>query len=116
MILYITAKKGNALLSTNLRVRNPQGEYPDSLLFQLLFFHGTVPRSTVYLLQVMTVIDSTRMRRNGYHYYVGDDISNFRFPDKKLLDLGNPLSSRESENLMLVETGLTSEEIGENCS
>jgi DNA-binding CsgD family transcriptional regulator len=53
------------------------------------------------------------MRKQGYHYYVGNDLSNFRFPDQKLLDIGNPLSNREFEILLLIESGLTSEEIGE---
>lgn len=106
------AGTGTALLSMNLRIRNSRGEYPD-LLFQLFFFHKTVPYKTVYLLQVMTDIGSFNMRKQGYHYYVGNDLTNFRFPDQKLLDIGNPLSNREFEILLLIESGLTSEEIGE---
>ena len=105
------AKKGKALLSIDLRIRNSMGEYPN-LLFQLYFMYSPV-HSTVFLFQVHTDIDSFKKRKHGYHYYVGDDFSNFRFPDEKLLALGNPLSVREFEIVKLIESGLSSEEIAE---
>ena len=103
------AKKGKALLSIDLRIRNSAGAYPN-LLFQLFFMYSPV-YSTVFLFQVHTDIDSFKKRKYGYHYYVGDDFSNFRFPDEKLLALGNPLSEREFEIVKLIESGLSSEEI-----
>ena len=105
------AKKGSALLSTNIRIRNLQGEYPD-LLFQLNFMYSE-QYNTVFLFQVHTDIDSFRNRKHGYHYYVGTDFSNFRYPDEKLLAIGNPLSDREFEIVKLIESGLGSEEIAE---
>jgi len=104
------AEKGKAFLSINLRIRNELGEYPD-LLFQLYFFYVTVPYRTVFLLQVHTNIESFRKRKHGYHYYVGNDFSNFRFPDDELLQIGNPLSDREFEILRLIEAGLNSTKI-----
>lgn len=108
-----SAGKGNALMSSNIRLRNSRGEYPD-LLFQLFFFCGTFPYKTVYIIQVMTELSSFKSRKQGFHYYVGDDLFNFRFPDDKLLDLGNPLSNREFEILMLIDSGLTSEQTGKS--
>jgi hypothetical protein len=73
------AKKGSALLSINIRIRNSLGEYPD-LLFQLYFMYSA-QYNTVFLFQVHTDIDSIKIRKHGYHYYVGTDFSNFRYPD-----------------------------------
>ena len=104
-------QNGRAFLSINLRIRNSRGEYPD-LLFQLYFFYS-VPFKTVFLFQVHTNIETFKKRKHGYHYYVGDDFSNFRFPDEKLLQIGNPLSDREFEIVRMIESGLSSEEVAE---
>jgi hypothetical protein len=103
------AKKGSALLSINIRIRNSRGEFPD-LLFQLYFMYSA-KYNTVFLFQVHTDIETFKKRKNGYHYYVGNDFSNFRFPDEELLNIGNPLSDREFEIVRLIESGLSSEEI-----
>ena len=105
------AKRGTALLSTNIRIRNHLGEYPD-LLFQLYFMYSE-PFHTVFLFQVHTDLGSFKKRKHGYHYYVGSDFSNFRFPDDELLAIGNPLSDREFEIVRLIESGLSSEEVAE---
>ena len=62
------AKKGSALLSINLRIRNAQGEYPD-LMFQLYFMYSA-QFHTVLLFQVHTNLDYLEKRKHGYHYYV----------------------------------------------
>ena len=103
------AKKGNAYLSINLRIRNSQGKYED-LLFQLYFFYSKI-YSTVFLFQVHTNIESFKKRKHGYHYYTGNDLSYFRYPDQDLLIMGNPLSDREFEIVKLIAEGLTSEQI-----
>jgi hypothetical protein len=105
------AKKGSALLSINIRIRNYLGEYPD-LLFQLYFIYSE-QFNTVFLFQVHTDLESFKKRKHGYHYYVGTDFSNFRYPDEKLLAIGNPLSDREFEIVRLIESGLSSDEIAE---
>ena len=105
------AKRGTALLSTNIRIRNHLGEYPD-LLFQLYFMYSE-PFNTVFLFQVHTDLESFKKRKHGYHYYVGNDFSNFRYPDEALLAMGNPLSDREFEIVRLIESGLSSEEVAE---
>ena len=106
------AGKGNALLSINIRIRNSDGEYPD-LLFQLYFFYSEVPHKSCFLFQVHTDISSFKHRKDGYHYYVGNDFSNFRYPDDNLLKIGNPLSNREFEIIKLIASGLNSEQVAE---
>jgi len=105
------AKQGNAYLSTNIKIRNSQGIYED-LLFQLYFFYSKI-YSTVFLFQVHTNIESFKKRKHGYHYYTGNDLSNFRFPDEDLLMIGNPLSDREFEIVKLIADGLTSDQIAD---
>jgi len=107
---FYQAEKGSAVLSTNLRIRNPLGGFTD-MVFQLYIFYSTLPYKSVFLLKVHTNIEWFKMRKNGYHYYVGNDLSNFRYPDEKLLMIGNPLSDREFEIVKLIESGLTTEQI-----
>lgn len=108
--LYM-AKKGRTLLSTDIRIRNSRGEYPN-LLFQLFFLYSESFK-TVLLFQVHTDIDSFKSRKHGYHYYVGDDFSNFRYPDEELLMMGNPFTDREFEIIKLIEKGLNTQQIAE---
>jgi len=105
-------RKGSALLSTNLRMRNPLGYYSD-LLLQCYLFYSDSPIRTVYLLQIHTNIDGFIKIKNKNHYYVGNDLSNLRFPDKELLTTGNSLTDREFEIVKLIAAGLSSEQIAE---
>jgi hypothetical protein len=116
------AGKGNAVQSMNIRIRNCLGEYPD-LLFQLYFFYSIKPHNTVYTLQVYTNIESFKIKRksfkirkSGYHYYFGNDLSYFRYPDSSLLMTGNPLSEHEFEVVKLISQGLSSVEIAGKLS
>jgi len=105
-------KTGNSILSANMKMRNPKGFYSE-ILYQCYLFYNEFPRRTVYDLQVHTNIDSFKMRKPGYHYYVGDDPSYFRYPDDELLEIGTPYSKREMEIIHLIELGLSSEEIAQ---
>ncbi len=109
--LYI-AERGRCMLSTNLRISNRNGNYPDHL-FQLFLFYSTIPHKSVFLLQVLTNIESFKKRRDGFHYYVGNDLSHFRYPDEDLLKMGHPFSAREFEIIKLIKMGLSSVQIGE---
>jgi len=51
------------------------------------------------------------MDSKRFHYYLGDDLSNFRFPDNELLAESPPFSRREFEILQLIEMGYRSEQI-----
>lgn len=106
------AKNGNSLLSVNMKLLNPKGTYSE-ILFQCYLFYGEIPHKTVYDLQIHTNIDKFKMRKNGFHYYIGNDLSLFKYPDEKLLQLGNIYTKREFEIIKLIEAGMNSEEIAE---
>ena len=106
----LSEKNGDALLSTNFKMRSPVGHYTN-LLVQCYIFYSDSPVKTVYLLQIFTDIEGTKKNKNVFHYYVGNDLSNLRYPDEELLKIGNPLSDREFEIIRLIETGLNSEQI-----
>jgi len=109
--LYI-AEKGNLLLSSSMRIRNAKGEYSNVLLQNYLFY-TTIPYKTVFFLKIHTNIDWFKKIKNGYHYYIGNDLSFFRYPDKKLLMMGNVFSNREFEIIKLIGSGLSSEQVAE---
>ena len=109
----LLAHKGSALLSTNIRMQKPDQSYADHL-FQCYMFFSPTPHEAVYYMQVNTNIDAYPIKKDSFHYYVGNDISLFRFPDEELLSYGHHLTAREFEILKLVATGLTSSEVAEN--
>jgi hypothetical protein len=107
-----TSGKGHTVLSTNFRMRIPSGEYSDFLIQNYLFY-TTIPYKTVFFLKIHTNIDWHKKIKHGYHYYIGDDLSYFRYPDDEMLMRGNVFSYREVEIIRLIESGLSSEEIAE---
>ena len=109
------AKSGNALMSFTLRVLNPEGGY-NNLLGQAYFFHTTLPREAVFLIQVLTKVPTGYKINPDGHWYVGRDVSLFEFPDEKLLLMGSNLSDREFEIVKLIESGLSSKEIADKLS
>ncbi len=109
--LYI-AHKGAALLSTDIRMLKPNGEYAKHL-FQCYMFYSPIPHESVYYIQVNTNIEEYDMHNDAFHYYVGDDISLFRFPDDELLNMGHHLTHREIEIIKMISHGYSSKEIAE---
>jgi hypothetical protein len=106
------AKKGSSLTSYNLRIRNAAGVY-SSLFVQDYMFYSPIPYKAVFLIQVVTNIDWYKMKKDRFHHYTGNDLSLFKFPDPKLLEIGPDLSYREFEILRLIEAGLSSKEIAD---
>lgn len=106
----LLSHKGSALLSTSIRMRKPDQSYANHL-FQCYLFYSPLPHKSVYYLQVNTNIDCYQIKKGTFHYYVGNDISLFRFPDEELLNYGHHLTAREFEILKLVAKGLASSEI-----
>jgi DNA-binding CsgD family transcriptional regulator len=108
----LAAKSGSHLLSTNIKLRNPEEAYAE-ILFQCYLFYSEIPHKTVYLIQVHTNIDWYKKFKKGFHYYLGNDLSLFKYPDEALLKMGNDLTKREFEIIKLVESGLSTEKIAE---
>jgi DNA-binding CsgD family transcriptional regulator len=106
------AKKGEMLISTNFRLRTRTGNYSNQLI-QCYFFYSLVPDNTVYLININTDISWCKRIKHGYHYYVGEDLSYFRYPDEELLRTGNVFTNREFEIIRMIQEGLESEQIAE---
>jgi DNA-binding CsgD family transcriptional regulator len=109
--LYIK-KKGEVLISTNFKFRNSTGNYSNQLV-QIYIFYSPLPNDTVYMININTDIDWYRKFKNGFHYYIGDDFSNFRYPDQELLRIGHSFTAREFEIIRMVKAGYDSELIAE---
>ena len=104
------AQEGSSLLSVNMKMRNPNGDYIETLIQANLFFSKT-PVKTVYDFQVFTQLDSFGIKNPGFHHYVGTDMSNFRYPDVELLAIGIDLTNRELEIVKWIEAGLNTKQI-----
>ena len=104
-------ESGETLFSVTLKLRQPDGEYINVLYQHYLFFQEA-PVKTVYLFQVLTNIDWIKKIKNGFYYYIGKDLSTFRYPDEAMLNQGNIFSTRELEIIRLVGLGLNSDQIG----
>ena len=109
---FFVAQKGAGLLSSNLRIRNHTGKYTN-ILFQCYMFYSTVPYPTVYLMQIHTDISWYTKIKYGYHYYIGNDFKNFRYPDDELLSIGPIFSDREFAVLQLLAKGYSSSQIAD---
>jgi hypothetical protein len=106
------AQKGSSLTSYNLRDRIPSGLYINVFVQDYMFF-SPIPYKAVFLIQVVTNIDWYKIKKDRFHHYAGNDLSLFRFPDEKLLEIGPDLSIREFEIIRMIEEGLSSKEIAE---
>jgi len=109
--IFIT-REGDSLFSTNLKMRTPGGDYSD-ILIQSYIYYTEIPYRTVFYLKIHTNIDNHKKFKHGYHYYIGDDLKNFRYPDDELLNIGHVFSDREFEIIRLIELGLSTEQIAE---
>lgn len=104
------ARKGSSLLSTSLRMRNEAGQY-SNMLFQSFLVYSEIPYKTVFLIQIHTNIDSFKKINKSHHYYVGNDMSYFIYPDQELIQMGTGYTERELEILKLIKNGFRTDEI-----
>jgi len=104
------AGEGIRIISTNFRTRHVTDNYLN-MLVQCYLFYTDTPYKTVFSLQVITDISWFRKLQQGFHFYVGNDISVFRLPDEDLLLTGNIFSDREYEILKMIASGISSEQI-----
>jgi hypothetical protein len=109
---FFVAKKGEMLISTNFRMRIPGGNYINQLIQCYLFF-SSGPVETVYMIDIHTDISWCKKIKHGFHYYMGNDLSYFKYPDEELLKTGNDFTNREFEIIKMVQEGLESEQIAE---
>jgi DNA-binding CsgD family transcriptional regulator len=107
-----SAGKGSTVYTTSLSLRNPTGGYSD-ILFQGYLFYSEVPYKSIYILQIHTNINRFRKAKTNFHYYVGNDLSHFKYPDEEMLHSRNILTRRELEITKLIGTGLCTDEIAE---
>jgi DNA-binding CsgD family transcriptional regulator len=106
------ARKGDILISADFRFRNLIGNYSNQLV-QCYVFYCPLPADTVYLLNINTDIEWCKKPKCGTHYYLGNDLSYFRYPDEELLMTGHVFTIRELEIIKLIHEGLDSEKIAE---
>jgi len=110
-ILY-TKKNGEWVLSSNFRLRNPDGEYKD-LLFQCYLFFTSIPFDSVFLIEVHTLLEKAWKIKIPSHYYSGNDLSMFRYPDDQLISVRSIFTDREFEIIRLIHKGLDTDQISE---
>lgn len=101
---------GNRYISSNLRIKNVQGNYIQ-LMFQGCLTYSEIPFPSVYLIMVHTDISEIFKINHGYHFYVGTDASYFRYPDNELFKTGNLFSKREYEIISCLAKGMDNEQI-----
>ena len=106
------AEKGFELLSVNFHFKNAKGKFIN-VLSQFFFYYSEVPYKSVYVLKVHTNINWLKEHKYGYHWYLGEDLSNFRYPDAALLKLGIAFSKREFEIMQLIDKGYSTKQVAE---
>ena len=109
---FFLAEKGHKLLSTSFQVKNAKGKYIN-VLSQFFLYYSEVPYKSVFVFKVHTNIDWYKKNKSAYHYYLGEDMSNFRYPDEELLQIANVFSKREFDILHLLEKGYSTEHLAE---
>ena len=103
-------KKGFKILSTDFRTKHVK-DYYSNILVQCYLFFSDVPYQTVFLLQVCTDISWFKKLDHSYHYYLGNDLSFFRYPDKEMLLAGNIFSKKEFVIIELLGQGFSTNQI-----
>jgi DNA-binding CsgD family transcriptional regulator len=84
-----------------------------NVLFQLYAFHSLAGPGRVMGLLVLTNVTGMTQHDPSLHYYLGNDLSFFRYPDEVLLQQGLLYSKREMEILRLIAQRLESDQIAE---
>ena len=104
--------KGRSLISTHFMIKNGEGTFLN-LLFQGYIFYSDIPVKAVYTILVLTDLSDFNLVKHGNHFYNGEDLSCFRYPDASLLQIGHVFSDRELEILKLIASGFDSDQISE---
>jgi len=105
-------QSGIAVFSSHVSQLNKDGNYAN-MMFQSYSFYNDLLYKTVYALIVVTDLSDFKISKHGYHFYQGEDLTYFRYPDDKLLQVGHVFSEREFEILKLIASGFESHQIAD---
>jgi len=104
-------RKGISIVTIQIRERKMDGNY-FNLLLQTYSFYSDI-HNTVFTMLVATDLAAFKLDKETFHYYTGEDLLMFRYPDEDLLKAGHNFSNRELEILKLIAAGLGSEQIAD---
>lgn len=102
--------RSNALISTHFRMKGHSNSFIQ-LLFQGYMFQMPETNNTVYTMLVLTDLTAFNIDNDSYHFYFGENMGLFRYPDVELLHTRYHFTSRELEILQLISKGMDSEHI-----
>lgn len=102
-------KEKFALFSTNIKIQNAVGGY-SNLLNQFYLFYSS-EHNTVFFIKLHTNIDWCKKMKYGHYYYCGTDLTQFRYPNREMLNNSGVFTKREFEIIKLIFSGHTSEQI-----
>jgi DNA-binding CsgD family transcriptional regulator/PAS domain-containing protein len=105
-------KSRHLVMSSNFKMMKITGEITN-VLVQCYLFYSNKPIETVYIILITTPIDLFQaiFKKGHFHWYEGNDLNFFRFPDEELLYIGTNLSERELEVVMCIHKGMQTDEI-----
>ena len=109
--LYIQ-KGGSRIISSNFRARKPSGGEVN-YLYQSYLFYSKVPYESTFLILAITDISRFDKIHKGFHFYMGNDLTYFRYPDDELLMSGLIFSNTEFRIIELIDEGLSTKEIAD---
>lgn len=110
--IFMNPNEDYAIVSSNYRFLNLQGEYRN-LLVQGYIFKSEKPEPNIFGILVHTDIEWFGEIKYGSNNYIGKDLNHFRLPDKELILEGCILTEREFQIIKLIKEGLSSKQIGE---
>ncbi len=87
---------GARILSVNVRLRNPQGLYSDSLI-QVFLYYSSLPDKSVFSIEVITDLGVSKIK-STYHPFMEKKLSFFHSFGRKMTGSACHLSGRGAEN------------------
>lgn len=103
---------GIVVFSSHVSQLNNAGNYVN-MMFQTYSFYSDLHYKTVCALMVVSDLSDFKISKHGYHFYQGEDLRYFRYPDNELLQVGHVFSEREFEILKLIASGFESHQIAD---
>ena len=85
-------EKGARILSVNVRLRNPQGLYSNSLI-QVFLYYSSLPDKSVFSIEVITDLGVPKIN-STYHSFLENKLSLFHALGRKMSGSAGHLSDR----------------------